>query len=106
MEQIERIKLMEQHLDRAAAAIMNLSAALDQYEEAQEALNALSDYYDSDEWKQDYADDEAGRLPKDLKRGILSEDALWNLLEDWREVKERITFLASPPPASAVQKHP
>ena len=27
-----------------------------------------------------FADDEAGLLPKDLKRGVLSEDGLWNLL--------------------------
>ena len=46
----------------------------------QEALRILAEYYGSDEWKQDFADDEAGRLPKDLKRGVLSEDGLWNLL--------------------------
>jgi len=96
MEQIERIRLMEQHLERAASTTMNLSAALDQYEEAQDVLKALGEYYGSDEWKQDFADDEAGRLPKDLKRGVLSEDALWNLLEEWREVQERIILLASP----------
>ena len=44
------------------------------------ALRILAEYYGSDEWKQDFADDEAGRLPKDLKRGVLSEDGLWNLL--------------------------
>ena len=46
----------------------------------QEALRILAKYYTSDEWKQDFADDEASRLPKDLKRGVLSEDGLWNLL--------------------------
>ena len=46
----------------------------------QEAIRILAEYYGSDEWKQDFADDEAGRLPKDLKRGVLSEDGLWNLL--------------------------
>lgn len=34
MEQIERIKTMEQHLDRASQAVMKLSAALDDYAEA------------------------------------------------------------------------
>jgi hypothetical protein len=46
----------------------------------QEALGILAEYYTSDEWKQDFADDEAGLLPKDLKRGVLSEDGIWNLL--------------------------
>ncbi len=80
---------MEQHLDRASAAVMELSVALDKYEEAQESINVLSDYYGSDDWKKDFADDEAGRLPAGLKRGVLSEDAIWNLLADNRDLMER-----------------
>lgn len=90
MEQTERIKQMEQRLDRASAAVMELSAALDKYVEAQEALTVLNEYYGSDEWKQDYADDEAGRLPQNLKRGVLSEDGIWNLLSDNRGLTERM----------------
>ena len=88
--QIERIQQMERSLDRASQAVMHLSAALDEYAEAQDALCLLSDYYGSDAWKQDFKDDVAGRLPRDLKRGVLSEDAVWNLLEDVRDVKERM----------------
>ena len=90
MEQTERIRQMEQRLDRASAAVMELSAALDKYAEAQEALTVLNEYYGSDEWKQDYADDEAGRLPQNLKRGVLSEDGIWNLLSDNRGLTERM----------------
>ena len=42
----------------------------------------------SDEWKRDFADDEAGLLPKKLPRGVLSEDGIYNLLEEYREVSE------------------
>ena len=42
----------------------------------------LEAYYKSPEWKRDFADDEAGRLPKGLKRGVLSEDGIYNLLEE------------------------
>ncbi|MBR4921068.1 MAG: DUF4298 domain-containing protein [Prevotella sp.] len=90
MKQIERIKTMEQHLDRVSQAVMKLSSALDEYTEAQEALRELESYYSSDEWKQDFADDEAGLLPKDLKRGVLSEDAIWNVLEDSRNINTRM----------------
>ena len=93
MEQIERIKAMERCLDRASQAVMRLSAALDEYEASQDALRQLSDYYGSDAWKQDFADDSKGRLPPDLKRGVLSEDAVWNLLEDVRDLKERMQSL-------------
>ena len=95
MNKIERIKRMEQHLDRASQAVIKLSAALDDYEAAQEAIRQLSAYYNSDNWKKDFADDEQGRLPKDLKRGMLSEDGIWNLLEDHREVNRRMQQLLS-----------
>ena len=85
MKQIERIKTMEQHLDRASQAVMKLSTALDDYAEAQEALRELSAYYGSDEWKQDFADDEAGLLPGWLRRGVLSEDGIYNVLEEYGE---------------------
>ena len=85
MEQIERIMQMERCLDRASQAVMHLSAALDD-----DALRQLNDYYGSDTWKQDFSADSAGLLPTDLKRGVLSEDAVWNLLEDVCDLKERM----------------
>ena len=90
MEQIERIKQMELRMKRAAKAVTELSAALDNYESVQEDIAELESYYGSEMWKQDYADDEAGRLPADLKRGVLSEDGIWNLLSDARELSDRL----------------
>ena len=90
MEQIERIRQMELRMERAAKAVMELSAALDNYEAVQEDIAALEQYYGSETWKQDYADDEAGLLPEDLKRGVLSEDGIWNLLSDVSELNSRI----------------
>lgn len=92
-KQIARIRKMERHLNRALAAVKRLSTALDKYEEAQEAIAALDQYYGSEEWRQDYADDEAGLLPDGLKRGVLSEDGIWNLLTDCKELNERIKTL-------------
>ena len=89
MEQIERIRQMELRMERAAKAVMELSAALDNYEAAQEDIAALNDYYGSEAWKQDFAADEAGLLPADLKRGVLSEDGIWNLLSDASELDKR-----------------
>ena len=89
-QQITRIRQMERRLNRATAAVKRLEAALDKWEAAQEAIAALDEYYGSDLWKQDFADDEAGRLPADLKRGVLSEDAIWDLLADVKELKARL----------------
>ena len=85
MEQTERIREMEQRMERVAKAVAELTAAVENYEAVQGDITALSEYYGSREWKQDYADDEAGLLPADLKRGVLSEDGLWNLLASVRE---------------------
>ncbi len=90
MKQIERIRQMEQLLDKVSATVAELSEALDKYEEVQEAIATLNAYYGSDEWKQDFADDEKGLLPSDLKRGVLSEDGLWNALVDCWEMERRL----------------
>lgn len=95
MTQEERITEMEQRLDKASAEVMQLSAALDGYIAAQEDIRELDAYYGSQEWKKDLADDEAGRLPQGMKRGVLSEDSIWNLLEDNKEMLARIKAMTS-----------
>ena len=97
MEQIKRIKQMELRMNRVAKAVKRLSAVLDKYEAAlaqyegvQEDMATLHAYYGSDEWKQDFHYDEMGLLPPDLKRGVLSEDGIWNLLSDARELNKRL----------------
>ena len=89
-QQIARIRQMERRLNSASAAVKRLNSALDKWESVQEAIAALDEYYGSDLWRQDLADDEAGRLPADLKRGVLSEDGIWNLLTDCRELSDRL----------------
>ncbi len=79
---VERIKMMEERFDRVSGAVTKLSEALEAYRSEQDELSILNSYYGSDEWKQDFADDEAGRLPKDLKRGVLSEDGVWDVLSE------------------------
>jgi hypothetical protein len=48
-----------------------------------ELLKVLSDYYTSPAWRRDLAADEAGLLPKELIRGVLSEDGIYDLLEQY-----------------------
>ena len=80
MNQIERIEYMERLFDFVIEARKEQPIEPEKSARIQEALRILAEYYTSDEWKQDFADDEAGLLPKDLKRGVLSEDGIWNLL--------------------------
>jgi len=85
--EIERIKWMEQRFNKVLAAIKDGSA--DSLKAVKEDVAELSKYYGSELWKQDFAADEAGTLPPDLKRGVLSEDGLWNLLSDYREIQNK-----------------
>ena len=48
-------------------------------------VGELDRYYASAAWKEDFAADEAGLLPRDLKRGVLSEDGLYDALGEYRE---------------------
>ena len=95
MEQIERITYMEQILDEATEAVSSLSEALEKYSAVQDKLQELTAYYSSEQWRQDFDDDSAGKIPSDLKRGVLSEDAVYNLLSDITDLKERLNELAN-----------
>ena len=85
--QIERIKWMEQRFNNALAAIMD--GTTDSLKTIKEDIAELSKYYSSELWKLDFAADEAGNLPPDLKRGVLSEDGIWNLLADYRDIQKK-----------------
>lgn len=80
---------MERKLNRVSRAVKRLSAALDEYTGVQDDIRELEAYYGSEVWKQDFADDEKGLLPSNLKRGVLSEDAIWNVLKDNHEILKR-----------------
>lgn len=80
--QLERIQSMERALNEAVAAVEGMEAALARYAAVLPRLKMLEEYYESPLWLQDYDDDDAGRLPADLARGVLTQDALYDLLCD------------------------
>lgn len=82
MEQIERIQYFETLLDRVSPVLADLEEALDAFDEIQEDVQELAAYYDGETWREDFEADEAGELPLDLKRGVLSEDGIYDVLND------------------------
>jgi hypothetical protein len=90
MTNIERITEMEQRFDRVDEALRALEIAVDTITKLEDDILKLDAYYSSDEWKADFRSDELGLLPQDLKRGVLSEDAIWNLLGRVDAVKHRM----------------
>ena len=94
MEQIARIIRYEQLLDRITAAEAALNRALDAFAELQADRRELEAYYTGPDWREDFEADEAGRLPAELKRGVLSEDAVYDALTEYRELLQRMQELA------------
>ncbi len=88
---ITRIREMEHRMTRALKVVRAMDSALNAFELVQGDIRTLDEYYGSDEWKADLAADEAGLLPPTLKRGVLSEDGIWNLLEDNKDLLCRMT---------------
>ena len=96
MEQIERITYMEQILDEATEVVKELQEALEKYIAVQKQIKELDAYYGGPDWRKDFDDDSAGKLPRALKRGVLSEDAVYNFLEVNRELLEQMREVVSP----------
>ena len=90
MTQIERIAHYESILDQVAEASAALEAMLQSFERTQSLVQELDAYYGSEAWRRDFADDEAGRLPEDLKRGVLSEDGAYDALCTYRQLMVQI----------------
>ena len=93
-EQIARITNMEGILREGSRIVAALDASLSELTALAPGLAALNQYFGSSLWWEDFDADEAGKLPADLPRGILSEDEAFNLLEDYRSLLERMADLA------------
>ncbi len=66
-EDLARIAAMEEAYDRRSP----------------EDMRILATYLGGGQWLRDYQADEQGRIPKGMKRGVLSQDGLYNLVTEW-----------------------
>jgi len=80
---------MEALFDKSGEVIKRLETALEDFAKIENDIAKLEAYYDKD-WRKDFEADEAGKLPKDLKRGVLSEDGIYDLLSDYQCLKDQI----------------
>ena len=86
----QHIYAMESILNRATQKMDTLEKKIEEYEAFQAEIRKLEAYYTSPQWKADFAADEAGQYPEKLKRGALSQDGIWNMLERNRELTRRL----------------
>ena len=93
MKRIERIIHMEGLLDKSTEVIHRLEQALEDFAALQPDIAELEAYYTSPQWRKDFEADEAGKLPQDLKRGVLSEDGIYDLLSDYKCLQDQIRIV-------------
>ena len=89
MDQIKRIKSMEKAFDELERAVGGMEQALETFSKAEKNYKKLAGYYGGD-WRTDFEADEKGLIPDGLKRGVLSEDGLYDLLERYGDVLEKL----------------
>ena len=85
-EQNLRITHMERILDDATRVMDELEKIIEEFQALQARIQELDAYYTSPQWRADFEADEAGQLQPDLKRGVLSEDGVYDLLEQYGEL--------------------
>ncbi len=80
-EAIERVRRMEQCFDALQEMARQDPTQIDS-----QLVETLRDYYDGGQWLQDYTLDEQGCFPVELKRGVLSQDGVYDFLEEYGRI--------------------
>ncbi|SEN71355.1 protein of unknown function [Peptostreptococcus russellii] len=81
-EQLARVIHMEEICDRVIEALLSKEDVYKNLKILKSQIQELKAYYEGPDWLEDFDADRRELFPKDLKRGILAEDTLYNLLYD------------------------
>ena len=76
-----RITKNEERLDSLIESIKSLNKSLESFKKNKKNYKLLNDYYGSKEWFKDKDDFEKSKI-SNIKAGVLSEDAVWNMNEE------------------------
>ena len=90
---IERVTKMETILDDLTLIVEKSANALTELSDSLVDLNTLKNYYEA-HYMKDVMADKRLEIPQDLKRGVLSEDAVHMLLTDLVELSDKMTKLS------------
>ena len=80
-ELLTRVREMEDRYDEVTRVLAGLDEAISEFKDYKSDLMALREYMESGQWKADFEADEAGQIPAEVKKGVLSEDGLYELLQ-------------------------
>lgn len=83
MGKYEHISEMEAILNNHSSRIRELDETVEYLKNNIEDFNRLVDYYHSEQRQEDLRADDNGLIEEKLKRGVLSEDAIYDLISDY-----------------------
>lgn len=90
---IARVREMEDALNRWVDLGNRGETLLEAMTADVQSLERLIAYYSSPQWQRDYEDSNRGRFPEDLPQGVLSEDAVFDLLTQLHGLVEIVQTL-------------
>jgi hypothetical protein len=77
---VSRVEAMSRAMARVQKAVDALTRDMDRIEKLRATVKELDEYQRSGLWLKDFEADEAGEIPSEINRAVLSEDGLYNLL--------------------------
>ena len=78
----ERVNQMSQAFNRLSEVTASLTDGAEALKDLAPEVDLLKDYMTSGQWLKDFEADERGEMGSDVDRSVLSEDGVYNLMED------------------------
>lgn len=94
-DSIKRIEYFELILDESKRAADSFNKEFVKFKKQCEKIKELSAYYGSDEWFSDFENYENGEIDKNIKCGVLSEDEIFDVIENCRKTAVEMLDTAS-----------
>lgn len=89
----ERINQMSEAFNRLSAVTATLTDGAEELKDLAPDVDLLKDYISSGQWLKDFEADERGEIGTDVDRSVLSEDGLYNLMEDLDDLMHTFEWL-------------
>ena len=90
----ERVKAMELAFNRACGVNGTIMEDFAPVEKNAGTMKELAKYMDSGLWQKDFEADEVGKLSDEIHRGVLSEDGLYTVLIEYKDMLKRFKAIS------------
>lgn len=78
----EYLKKHTETYEKYGELLGKINNILDELKENREDFDKLVEYYYSEQFQKDYDDSNQGKIDSDINQGILTEDAIYDLMGD------------------------